>query len=101
MSYHAMSLPHLGRISERIRVSRLVVDDDDVRQGQADRLSRLATQVLRKSDRFIVGIKIATRAHRLLLEPLQPCGQPLRFPDQPRAECSGSGTGLISVLSVE
>lgn len=49
--------------------------------------SRLATQVLRKSDRFLVGIKIATRA-RVSCWNLSPCGQPPRSSDQPRAEGS-------------
>jgi len=49
--------------------------------------SRLATQVLRKSERCLVGIKIATRAHVSCWN-LSTCGQPPHSPDQPRAEGS-------------
>ena len=70
MSHHAMSLRHLSQISERIRVSRLVVDDDDVRQGQADRLFQARDAGTEEVGAMPRGDQDRHSGARLVLEPL-------------------------------
>ncbi len=70
MSHHAVFLPHFSEISQRIGVFRLVVDDDDVRQGQADRLFQARDAGSEEVGPIPRGDQDRHSGARLVLEPL-------------------------------
>ena len=87
MSHHAVFLPHFSEISQRIGVFRLVVDDDDVRQGQADRLFQARDAGTEEVGAIPRGDQ-DRHSVRVSCWNLSPCGQPPHSSDQPRAEGS-------------